>query len=278
MNEDWSNQEVALIVEDYFSMLLMEMEGRSFVKKQHRSRLLPQLDQRSEGSIEFKHQNISAVLNRLGEPHIKGYKPLPNYQQLLEDQVIKALQKYEAQLNPLFEKYAEEPVAASPFSKQDFATCLEDRPSKSKLKPRETSFRAVKVNYLEKEQKNRVLGAEGERFAIDYEKWRLTHAGRKDLIKEIKWISKEKGDGAGYDILSKNEDGTDRYIEVKTTKLSKETPIYFTFNEYIFAERHAAQFYLYRVFNFDSDRKLFILQGHYGDYCEVVPMAYKGIF
>ena len=54
--------------------------------------------------------------------------------------------------------------------------------------------------------------------------------GRDWTIQEVEWISKEQGDGAGFDILSRNANGTDRYIEVKTTKLGELTPIYMTRN------------------------------------------------
>ncbi len=49
---------------------------------------MPLLDNRSEGSVEFKHQNISAVLIELGQPYIKGYLPRFNYQQILKEAII----------------------------------------------------------------------------------------------------------------------------------------------------------------------------------------------
>jgi hypothetical protein len=59
---DWSDIEVELIVVDYLSMLQMELAGQPFSKTEHRRKLHPLLNNRSDGSIEFKHQNISAVL------------------------------------------------------------------------------------------------------------------------------------------------------------------------------------------------------------------------
>ena len=43
-------------------------------------------------------------------------------------------------------------------------------------------------------------------------------AGRTDLAERIRWASHVDGDGGGYDILSFDTDGSDRLIEVKTTK------------------------------------------------------------
>src|SRR5207237_352308 len=77
---DWSRDEVDLIVSDYFRMLRAELDGGSYSKAAHNRGLQPLLDGRSKSSIEFKHQNISAVLVGLGLPYIDGYKPARNYQ------------------------------------------------------------------------------------------------------------------------------------------------------------------------------------------------------
>src|SRR5437879_4808395 len=79
---DWSDNENDLIVADHFDMLRRELAGEHYVKAQHNEELL-RLTRRSRGSIERKHQNISAVLQKLGLPWIFGYKPLPNYQNAL---------------------------------------------------------------------------------------------------------------------------------------------------------------------------------------------------
>lgn len=75
MNEDWSQKEVELIVATYFNMLALEIGQKPYNKTSFRQALHPMLNKRSEGSIEFKHQNISAVLANMGLPFIKGYKP-----------------------------------------------------------------------------------------------------------------------------------------------------------------------------------------------------------
>ena len=110
------------------------------------------------------------------------------------------------------------------------------------------------------------------------EKQRLIEAGKENFADKIEWHSKELGDGLGYDILSRNENGTDRYIEVKTTKLSKETPIYLSRNEILFAAKQPDNFFLYRVFNFDKKPKLFIKNGEYENFCKLIPQSYKGHF
>ena len=76
---DWSSAELDLIVADYFAMLKAEQAGETVRKTEHRRALKEHLH-RTDGSIEFKQQNISAVLTELGLPRIRGYVPAWNFQ------------------------------------------------------------------------------------------------------------------------------------------------------------------------------------------------------
>jgi hypothetical protein len=74
---DWTETENRAIVDDYLAMLALECAGQSYSKTEHRNALIEVMGgSRSRGSIERKHQNISAVMLQLGVPYIKGYKPL----------------------------------------------------------------------------------------------------------------------------------------------------------------------------------------------------------
>lgn len=85
---EWSREEVELIVADYLQMLTLELTGQNYNKTEHRRKLQQLLNGRSEGSIEFKHCNISAVMIELEFPYISGYQPRFNYQVLLVDAVM----------------------------------------------------------------------------------------------------------------------------------------------------------------------------------------------
>ena len=76
----WSIDEINAIVNDYMSMLLQDLKGEKYNKTSHREKLKPQLNNRTDGSIEFKHQNISAALIDLDYTYIDGYKTIFNYQ------------------------------------------------------------------------------------------------------------------------------------------------------------------------------------------------------
>ena len=61
-NGAWTDQENDLIVADYFAMLADDISARRYSKAEHRRALLPLLNDRSEGSVEFKHKKICCVL------------------------------------------------------------------------------------------------------------------------------------------------------------------------------------------------------------------------
>jgi hypothetical protein len=277
MNNDWSKKEVELIVSSYFKMLALEIGQKVYNKTRFRQGLLPMLNGRSEGSIEFKHQNISAVLANMGLPFIKGYKPRFNYQQILEEEVARFLQGNRNVYESNFEQFAEATPVITKVN-VNFEDIIGDEPETSQVSEHEPTYRPRKTNYLKKEQDNRNLGEQGEELVIAYEKYRLMRDGKESLAEKIEWVSREKGDGMGFDVLSKNINGTDRYIEVKTTKLSKETPIYLTKTEVSFATLRKQNFYLYRVYNFDTKPKIFIKNGAYDRYCKLLPESFKGYF
>ena len=128
-----------------------------------------------------------------------------------------------------------------------------------------------------REQKNAALGLQGEEFVVEYEKWRLRAEGKDSLADRIERIS-AYDDGAGFDILSKSSNGKDRYIEVKTTKLSKEAPFYFSKGEYEFSLAQRKDYFLYRVFDFSNAPKLFILNGDFDSFCQKEVVSYRGFF
>ena len=72
--EDWSDDQNDAIVANYFAMLADDVAGRPYNQADHNRALQSKIG-RGKGSIEFKHQNISAVLKGLGEDWITGYKP-----------------------------------------------------------------------------------------------------------------------------------------------------------------------------------------------------------
>ena len=88
----------------------------------------------------------------------------------------------------------------------------------------------------------------------------------------------ERGDGLGFDVLSFEETGKGRFIEVKTTSFAKETPFFITRNEVDFSKSFAKQSQLYRLFEFRKVPRMFSLPGAVSGNCVLDPVTYVGRF
>src|SRR4051794_39631362 len=261
MPESWSREEVEATFAVYLDMLDQELRGVSFNKSDARRRLGVLLDGRSEGAIERKHQNISAILIEIGFPYVSGYKPLSNYQRLLYDVV----RGRSPRIVEATRARVEEPILAPPHI-EDVLGRLVQRP-KTPERRAETMIADTPrpprplANYLQIEARNRRLGLAGEEFAIRFEEERLSRAGQKRLAGKIEHVARTRGDGEGYDILSFEESGQERLIEVKTTTFGAYTPLFVTRNEVDVSEERADEYYIYRLFDFRADPKLFFVPG-----------------
>lgn len=279
MNDGWwSDSEVNLTVADYFSMLSDEIKGIRYNKSEHRRALRALLNDRSEGAIEFKHRNISAVLAEMGSPFIKGYLPLYNFQKSKLVSRVTSYVNMTPALKLIFNDFANNvPSIVKQIEWDSLVVPAPERnPASNRIKmPRN---KPLNINYLEREQNNRRLGIKGEELAIQYERFSLIKSGKKSLASKIEWVSRDVGDGLGFDILSKNFDGSDKYIEVKTTKLSKEAPFFFSSNEYTFSKENKLNYHLYRIFNFDDEPGMFTLKGSFDSFCNIEPVHYRGMF
>jgi hypothetical protein len=267
MPEDWSRSEVEASVASYLEMLDQELRGVPYNKSDARRRLLGTLNARSEGAIERKHQNISAILIELGFPPVGGYKPLANYQRLLYEVVRERVMDAPA-LAAVVRARAEEPIVEAPLAFDDLLGRLVKRPDPPE--PRGSSIVADRprsrpiANYLEIEARNRLLGSAGEEFTLRFETERLWRAGQKQLSEKIEHVSRTRGDTEGYDVLSFEESGRERLIEVKTTTFGPHTPFFVTRHEVDVSYERAGQYYVYRLFDFRDDPKLFLVPGDIG--------------
>ncbi len=266
---DWSSSELDLIVADYFSMLNEEQAGVPYNKTEHRKALMAQI-RRSSGSIEYKHQNISAVLMQLGLPRIAGYLPAWNFQGAIVDAIGRYLTKDPEPVpfvapavtglgdaSLLFEEEPPKPIAIRPAAAEAFNRVVQ------------------KFDPALRDQLNRSLGLAGERHVYEHEQLRLRQMDRADLARKVKWVSQVDGDGAGYDIRSFDERGKERLIEVKTTRGGSTTPFYLTRNENDVAHEKPRAFRLYRIYEFSKQPKLFTLSPPFDAVLQLEPLTFR---
>jgi len=269
-NKEWTVEELDLIVADYYSMLSAEIRRVSYDKTLHRKALMARID-RSNGSIEFKHHNISAVLQQLDLPWINGYKPRAHFQK----SIVNAIERY----------LLEHPAAQHP---EALAQVFAERPqlfveSPPQIEPKKERPEIVqrlvrKFNPAERDFLNRKLGYNGEEMVFKFEQQRLKQMDRSDLARKVRWTSQEEGDGAGYDILSFDQKGSERFLEVKTTVGSQTAPFYLTRNELSFSKERPQEFRICRLYDFSKIPKMFELAPPLDKFVHLEPLSFEASF
>src|SRR5579859_6403225 len=123
LGKDWQEDELDAIVADYFDMLAADLAGQPYVKLKHSEALMARIG-RTHRSVEFKHQNISAVLDELGMPWVPGYKPKRNYQNAIFDAIDRYLNVHPAVLEPAVSVPPAPPLPAEIFVPPPTLTAL----------------------------------------------------------------------------------------------------------------------------------------------------------
>jgi hypothetical protein len=82
-----------------------------------------------------------------------------------------------------------------------------------------------------------------------------------DLAAKVAWVSKDTGDGYGYDVSSFDANGEQIFIEIKTTNGPKTSPFYISEAELAVSEVEGKKYRLYRVFDFSQKPYVFELAG-----------------
>ena len=256
--QPWSEEEIDLIVADYFEMLGLDRQGLEFNKSQRCAALQQQLEEmadstRSDGSIEYKRQNISAALEDLGGSPLTGYLPARNYQAALAPGIERYLKKFPSDLHVIREKDQEEDPAevASRGTLLQYVSSPIVGDTRTTMNDLSLQRLSAKIDHAENDLQKRKWGKLGENLVFQQEQADLAQRGRPDLADKVRWVSQEDGDGLGYDIRSyHHSSGEERWIEVKTTRCrSEKTPFFLTENERQVAETNSEIFRLVRVFD-----------------------------
>jgi hypothetical protein len=277
---DWTDQQNDAIVADYFAMLADDEAGRPYSKAE-RNRQLQEAIGRPRGSIEYKHQNISAVLKGLGEDWIPGYKPAFNFQGSLIDAVARWLAAHPAWLSP--DTRLSLAGSATPSRVRETpALWIGPPPTVSNVPPpdelEQMQHIARRFDVAERDARNRALGRAGEERIILHERSALAAAGRDDLADRVRWVSDQDGDGAGYDIASFEADGRPRLIEVKTTNGWERTPFHISRNELAVSEERRRDWCLIRLWNFARDPRAFELRPPLDAHVSLMPTSFQASF
>lgn len=119
--------------------------------------------------------------------------------------------------------------------------------SKPKHSISEERFRAIQKT---REQ----IGLAGENWVVDYERRELNQSGHKVLAEKVHRISAINL-SAGYDVLSYEIIGDEKYIEVKTTALSR-SEFFLSAHELDIAKEFKNRYWIYFVSEIYGDPRL----------------------
>lgn len=269
---NWSDIAVEIAVAGYFDLWQRTLQGQSPVKL-HKYREISAQIGRSEKSVERKFQNISAVLERVGLPWLPGLAPLRNYQHVL---IVAVEQKIDSFWNFDFPETNKQQGLADVKVLFPEQTPPLEPPIVSKNPDMERLAR--KFDPALRDLRNRKTGLVGEELVYRSEIARLQQAGRPDLAQKVKWVSKEDGDGAGFDILSFENDGTERFYEVKTTIGHRRTPFYLSRNERDFAEEAPDNFRIFRLYEVGRSPRSFLIAPPLDNALILEPSVYRASF
>jgi Domain of unknown function (DUF3883) len=248
----WQDDELDAIIADYFVMLNADLAGTPYIKSRHSASLMARIG-RSHRSVEFKHQNISAVLEELGLPWIPGYRPKSNYQNSIFD----AIDRYLTQHREILEI-----TPAVPITTPEPLSVFVPKPipiEADQQIPIRLQRLVRKFDPVARDHRNRSLGKAGEAFVVEVERKRLEDTGRTDLAQKVRWVAAEDGDGAGYDVLSFDRSGCEQLIEVKTTNGAARTPFFLSRNERELAAERPTDWSIYRVHLFATSPRVFTI-------------------
>lgn len=272
----WTDEENDLVVESYFKMLATNLAGRDYDETEYYQQLESRLNDRTIYAIKKKHQNVTAVLDVLGERWIDDLSPLYHFQTSLMDAV-----------NRFRSHHPEFGIAAS--QKKELAASRETgqlpiecpptlRNQPSPINQNKMQAIARKLDMAAQSEYNKALGRAGEERAFAHEQAVLNDVGRPDLASRVRWVSVEDGDGAGYDIESYCPRGETRLIEVKTTNNWEWTPFYITQNELDVAKKCPNEWLLLRLWNFKKGPKAFELRPPLETHVDLIATNYRAQF
>lgn len=129
----------------------------------------------------------------------------------------------------------------------DFKVTIEDDPTHSGKK-KARKFTARHVDYEKVKEAQNKVGALGEEIVMDLLKREAKEKGCKQPVH----VSKEEGDGLGYDIRCWDESETEIHVEVKTTTTGYSDGFQASMNEVEASKNKDCTYKIYRVYNLNS--------------------------
>ncbi|MBL8652109.1 MAG: hypothetical protein JNL35_17100 [Sphingopyxis sp.] len=94
-DENWSDEELEACVSQYADAVRRYGFERAVAKDLFVSRALKQVPGRTEGAVQYRMGNISAVLEARDKPYLSAWKPMRNVGAGSSERIAGILKKYD---------------------------------------------------------------------------------------------------------------------------------------------------------------------------------------
>lgn len=128
-------------------------------------------------------------------------------------------------------------------SKVNFKVIISEVEDKKSSKLKNSSIPSKKIDFDKIQKAKNRIGALGEQIVFNL----LTEQANQEKLKHPIHVSKEKGDGLGYDILFFDKNEEEVYIEVKTTSSKYSDGFEMSINEIRTSQDKNHQYKIYRI-------------------------------
>lgn len=258
-------------------MLRAELRGRRWWTGPRPGALFEGFRGEDRERVRLRHRQISAILVGHGLPYLGGSRPLPDLDRELADAVAEYLYNHPDVLTLMEHDVFRAPASAPAVT--DVEGIVASAPAGDELPHLEATLDRSRllagVDFLAREQRNHALATAGQRFVLAFEAARLRTHGLDAYADAVEHVTADDGDGPGYAIRSWGLDGSDRLIQVKTTRYGRETPFYVSAHEVAMSRRHGNRFWIYRVFAFRDRPQLYMLHGALDQCTTLEPTDYR---
>lgn len=136
-------------------------------------------------------------------------------------------------------------------SSKDFEIICKKNDAVDNKKDKQTVKIIKKIDWKKVQDSKDKIGALGEEIVFDI----LTQEAEKNNLKKPIHVSKEEGDGVGYDIRAWDKDDKELHIEVKASKRNYSDGFEITRNEIEASKNKDYPYIIYRVYNLDIKNK-----------------------
>lgn len=259
------DQKFTALFEHYLTMLQAATQGEVLHQAQHINELIHAFPDLDKHDVRDHYRQISSVLRYCGLPFLDIYPPdtAPNHD--LRERLGRFFHHYEEHLSAIW--FDDDAIRnrTVPDELLDVQGAWAPPPLNLNFKVDgflggHARFPALGGFQL-RETRRDTLHRAGLRFVLAFERTRLKRLQQNELANNIRAFDADAARRHGYDIVSFEASGRERYIAVSTTQYSRQFPFLVAPRTLVASAKYTKQFFYYRVFSFCVDAKLYMLQG-----------------